>query len=418
LFNHIAKGVFIMATKTDVNITSSDAQFAQQYSNEVFVEGVVKSDIIRYLVNHGVVKVHTMLSENKGGKVTLYDRQRRSSNGYSGDQDAYSLADRASTNSRTLDIGLVSDSIVYRTKGSFDNQVAAFNLNDGVLETMADWVRGLYTCSILNQLAGNNASSITQPICSDTAFSGSTLTNITGMNSATAPTYWYEAGNGGAITTASGVASGNKMSLIDFDVAELIINAQVAGRPTFQQLRNQDCAAMVIITKEQKQQLIREAVTLGSAPQLNQFVLSMMNGGKKVGAMEEFEVPGYPFKILVVPDVYLPRGVTTSGLAETANTRRAIIVGHNAVDVAFGAGYTMPSQFAGSGTTGGAKGTSKPVAGVSIEVDPNHKKLNNEAYAKVSLLWGCKKATVTGSGASAATSFDLAAYALDSYTAS
>lgn len=404
-----------MATKTDSGFTSSDAQYAQQYSAEVLNEGIVKCPVAMAMMEYGAINKEDALSKADGGTVTLYNRPRVDSNGINGDADFYSNAERQETNTRTIDISKLSYSFKYKVRGSQDEQYTSFRLEDGVLENAADWMRGTFSAALINQAAGNNASSINQPSVASNAFTGSTLVNITGQNSVTAPTYWYEGGNGGAITTAAGIVSGNTLSIQDFEVAAKVIGQNVAGRPTFQTFVGKDCMALAFISRTGLFQLTREATTLGQGPQLTEQIYAQLAGGEKIGDLETFKIPGIPFKFIVVEDHWMPRGVTTSGTAETANTRRAVIVGKNAVDLTFGRGFTMPAGASGRGVSSGIAGTGT-VPGVNIEIDPDYKRLNKETYGNISLLYGAKKVTVTGSGANASNSYDLASYVIDHYS--
>lgn len=407
-----------MATKVDSGITSSDAQYAQRYSADIYNESVVKNSVMKYCMEYGVINKEDALTKEDGGTVTLYNRPRVNSQGLNGDVDFYSNAELQETNSRTINISKVTYAFRFKGRGTQDEQYSPYNLSDGTAQNASDWMGGIVSASLINQLAGNNATSINQPSLDDSAFTGATLLNVTGNNAASAPSYWYEANDGGAITTAAGIDSVNTFSIKDLEVAERVITGQQAGVPTFQTFVNKDCMALVFISKTHKHQLLREASTLGQAPQLQEYMKAALAGGKKVGAMEEFEIPGYSFKLVCVPDSWMPRAVTTSGTAETANTRRAFIVGRNAIDVCFGRGFTMPTVAGGTGTQGGGKANSRAVSGVNINLDPNYKRLNNEVFGTVSLLWGAKKVRVTGSGSNSGNSYDLASYVIDSYSAS
>jgi hypothetical protein len=222
---------------------------------------------------------------------------------------------------------------------------------------------------------------------------------VTGNNAAIAPTYWYEANLGGAITTAAAIDSSNTLTIKDFQLAAANIGTQVAGRPTWQTCTN-GFDGVALISQTGFNQMINEAVTVGQGLQMSRLIESMIAGGKQVGNLRTYELPGIPFKFVVCNDSWLPRGVSSG--AEQANTRRAVILGKAAVDLVLGRGYS------------GKEGT---LAGVNIEIDSNYKTLNKERFATGSIMMGARKATATGTGSSASTSFDLATYVIDHYSA-
>ncbi len=393
-----------MATHSGA-ITSSDAQFKQTFASKLLYEGVVKNPIYQACKTYGVINLENSLGMEGGGKATLYNRLRLNGVGTRGDVDQYSTAQNAETNSRTIDIAKVNYSLTWRRKGSQSQQFAAFDLADGCVEAMSDWMRTSLAVSTINQLAGNNATSITQvALSSDTAFSGSSLLTVTGNNTATAPTYWYGANLGGVIATDSGINSGNKLSIKDFQLAEQIIRSQAIGRPTWQTFLGKDCSALVFVSDEGVAQMMNEATTLGQGQQLSQIINAQLAGGDKVAGMDTFMIPGLSFKFIKTPENYMPRGVTTSGTTETANTRRAVIVGKNALDWSFGKGFD-----AGNGA--------EAIPGMNIELDDQYKKLNKETFGVATALYGCKKTTVTGSGSLAASTYDLSTYVITHYSA-
>ncbi len=391
-----------MATHSGA-ITSADAQYRQGFANKLYMEGVVKNPVMKVLMENDCINREDDLEKNKGGTVTMYNRLRIDGQGQIGDVDFYSLAEQLETNSRTMNILKISKPITWYREGSQSAQYAPFKLDDGTQEALIDYIGGICSASVINQVTGNNASSINQPsLDSSTAFTGANLLQVTGSNAVTAPSYWYEANLGGAITTAAGITSGNTLSLADFELACTVITSQTAGRATWQTIKNKAYIGIAFISYTGLYQLTREATTLGQGAQLTAQIQAQMSGGKTEFDLQEFFVAGIPLKFCVVPDSWMPRGVTASGTAETANTRRAVVVGRNALDMSFGKGYS---------------GTTASVRGLNVEIDTEHKKLNKQAYGNASVLWGCEKTLSTGTGATAGTSYDLATYVIDHYSA-
>jgi len=409
----------------DQNIGSGDIQFAQQFASKVAINGIVKNPVIKTLTECGCVNIENKLEMDKGGTVTMYTRLRETGTGQRGDIDVYSTAEFQDISGRTLNIARINKNTKWRRKGSQDFQYAAYDLSDGCVENVSSWATGMLSASIINQLAGNNASSITQNALNPGGTFNSTddtLLNITGNNAAIAPTYWYEANGGGSISTDSGVNSGNTLAIDDFYDAVAVIESADSTRPTWQTLNefsNEGYIAVAFISRTGAIQMQNQAVTLGQGPQIQNIIEATLAGGKDAkGWANTFMIPMLPIKFVIVPDSWLPRGVTTSGLAETAQTRRAVIVGANALDLSWGQGMKIPMNAGGAarGNTGTA-GSGKFLPGVTVEIDDQHKKLNKETYANASVLWGCKKAQANGLGAQSGTSYDLSTYVITHYSA-
>lgn len=409
----------------DQNISSGDIQFAQQFASKVAINGIVKNPIIKTLTENGCINIENKLEMDKGGTVTMYTRLRETGTGTRGDHDVYSNAQFQDISGRTLNIARISKDTKWRRKGSQDFQYAPYDTADGCVENISNWTTGMVSAGVINQICGNNASSITQNALNPGGTFNSTddtLLNITANNAAIAPTYWYEANSGGVITTDSGVNSGNVLTVQDFQDAVEVIESADSTRPTWQTLNeysNEGFIAVAFISRTGAYQMQNQAVTLGQGPQIQNIIEATLAGGKDAkGWANTFMIPMLPIKFVIVPDSWMPRGVTTSGLAETANTRRAVLVGANALDLSFGQGMKVPMNGGGNarGNTG-TSGSGKFLPGVNVEIDANYKPLNKETFATASCLWGAKKAQANGLGSATGTSYDLSTYVITHYSA-
>jgi hypothetical protein len=104
----------------------------------------------------------------------------------------------------------------------------------------------------------------------------------------------------------------------------------------------------------------------------------------------------------------LPRGVAinTNPGTPCVNTRRAIIVGQNALDVAYGQGFTINGQ------------SNAEFMGVAVNFDDSERKLNKEAFLSVESIYGCKKIQLTGFGGNESTAYDIGTYVITHYSRS
>lgn len=400
-----------MTTRTNAGFAASDVV---RYSSKILNQSVVTQPVARLCMDYGVINLDKTLLEQGGGTHTLNSAVRVDSQGLQGDVDFYSNAQFAQSDKRTIAISKVSHAFKFRKDGSQDQQYESFKLDEGQMEREGLWMAGIVGASLINQLASNNATSVTQPAVASNAFSGALLPNVTGNNTVAAPTYWYEGNEGGAITTATNITNSNKLSIKDFHIWAEVTSSNYAGRPSWQTL-NGGVQALAFISRTGFTQLMYEATTVGQGAQFNEYVKAGMAGGKTYGNMQTFEIPGLPLLFVVVPDSWMPRGVSSG--AETANTRRAFIVGANALDLCLGKGYGGVPSTGKEAQAVGMGSSASGVQGVNIEVDTNYKTLNKEGFGVVSLTYGAKKVQIDGNGSNTGTAYDLSTYVIDHYSA-
>lgn len=394
-----------MATLATGGITSSNTGFfSQKYSPKLVYEGLIKNPVMKLFEENGVINREDQLEKDSGGTVTMYNALRANGVGFTGDIDVYSSAQLLEKSNRTLNISKNSYPITWPMRGTQTQQYASFDIGSANEEILIDWTKSVVTASLLNQAGGNTATSISQFSVADSsgAFTGTDLTTITGNNSAIVPTYHYWGSSPGtAKTTDASIGSSDLLTLRDFQFAAEIITSQQSGKPTWQIFQGKRYIAVAIISQTGLNQMINESVTAAQGMQLSQVINAQLAGGNEMD-LQQFMLPGLPFLFAVVPDSWLPRGVTLSTGAETANSRRAIIVGRNAVDVAFGKGF--------------APAGGKVLPGMTVKMDPLYKPLNNQGYAVAELLWGCKKAQQTGPGSGNSTAYDVSTYVIAHYS--
>ena len=391
-----------MATIAQGATTSSDAQYRIGYASTLYYEGIINNPINRILSEAGCINREEDLSRNGGGTFTMYNDLKLNGKGNTGDDvDLYASSVKTEKNSRTMLIALNSYSINWPLKGTQSQQFTPYDIGQNNERKLADWAKALYSAAMINQLASNTATAITQ-YALDTASSFSSaadLLRITGNNAATVPTYHYWGSSPTtARTTDASISSSDVLTLGDFQAAAENITSQPAAAPAWQTLTNKPYLACAIISFTGFNQLLNEAKTLGQGFQTSEVMMRQIEAGSKVEPdIQTFTIPGIPFKFVVVNDSWLPRGVNLSSGAEVANSRRAVIVGMNAIDVAFGAGY------------GG-------LPGADIEFDTQYKKLNKQGFGAAKMLWGCKKTQSTGAGAGNTTAYDLSTYVICHYS--
>jgi len=390
-----------MAVSPAIGISAGDSTFDHAIASGRLLQELRKDGLYSTLKEYNCINVVNDLDNSSGTSVDLYGLIRHDSKGQTGDIDAYAGASQSQYTKRTISLGLLSETLRFNKDKTLSQQITSFNQGEGQMENLKDWMLSIFRATIINQAAGNTATSITAPSCASTAFTGGDLTKIVGYNSAIAPSTTRRAfGSNAAISADESITSSHPLTIADFRRIYANMSATVAGIQRWNLIRNKDARAVAVIGITGANQLLTEADSAGLT--VTRQAMATLSGGKEF-LLDDFKLIGLPFRFLVVDDDDLPRGVNSSTSAEVANTRRAVVLGANALDLVFGKGY-QPS-------TGGA------FPGFNIDSDMDYKKLNNQVYLKASAMFGIKKTQLSGFGANSATSYDFATYIISHYTA-
>lgn len=398
-----------MATTTIGSLTNSDTTFnLAKASKRLQIETLENNMPMAILKEYGIINIEEKLQNDAGDTVNMYNLLRVDSQGNTGDNDRYSNAESADYGNRQLVINLLSHSQKWARKKTMTQQIAPFTLKEGRGQIMANWLKEMMLVSIINQAAGNTGTSVSVPTCSSTAFSGTAgLLKVTGYNTAIAPTSTYKGyGSRAAISADESVTSSHPLKLQDFMDAREVITSSSSGIPLWNLLSGKEVEgkavqAVAFVSTTGMNQLKNDAVTVGQGLNFAQLLYATLSGGKKFGTGGGLYIMEN-ILFVEIPDYLMPRGVNSSTSAAVANTRRAVIMGAGAVDMALGQGYTLPN-----GDT---------LAGFNVDFDEDYKKLNKESYAAVEVIWGAKKARLFGQGANANTAYDLATYVITHYS--
>ena len=390
-----------MGVVTPGTSMQADAEFnLKKQVSKLFVEAWEDNGVVSLLSKHNVINVEDKLSQETGGvTVNMYNLVRHDSKGTRGDGDAYGIAVRQQYGDRSLTIDRLMSTISFPRQGTLAQQIAAFNLGEGVSANLSNWNAALIRSSILHHLAGCNANSILVTDAAQTAFTGGELVNATGFNTVTAPSTIYKAyGSKAALANDQAVTSSHPLTFGDLQQAVLNIHDIKAGVPMFNPLKGYSYRYIALVSMTALMQLVQDASTNNF--NIRELVYNTIAGGKAAPDLAYYQVPSLSMLLVGVPDHEMPRGVNSSTSAPQANTRRAIVVGQNAIDVAFGKGFKP---------NGG-----KVLKGFNLLFDDQHKKNNFETFVTSVALWGCKKTQLLGQDGNR---YDNAAYVITHYSA-
>jgi len=371
-------------------------------------------ELVMMLKKYGAI--NTDADQVVGDTANFYNLNRVDSNGLSESADVYSNADDAVYGQRQL----IMDAVNYSRKVAKKNTMTQIraetsigDLTNGQRDVMIQWGRANILASVINQLAGNTQTSINRYELSSSAFTGSTLTHVTGLNSVTAVTSgytFYGNNNQGSPANPSAITASNYASLVDYmNIASTIFDVNDSQSIWSPFDSGKDCRALVFIARSNWDQMMLQAPAAGTYANLafERYQQLAANGGEKSRATGE-TVMGYKcyesiftpeFKYVVVDDYILPRA--THSNAEVANTRVSVVVGKNALDMKVGSMYP---------------GLDNNNAAFNIRYDDTHEKLNNFDYYKLEMKYGCKRTLIKGTGANASTDYDNAVALLNLYS--
>jgi len=406
-----------MATITDSQIVSSNTTFnltkasARMYA-EFFGNGKYNplDAIMNTLKQCGVFNYEEKLSSSAGDTVRLYNTPRLDMLPNRGDIDKYTNAKNMQRGDRSMKINLISGTIVYDREGTFRQQLVDFNLKENVPQMVTQWMKHTLLYAILNQAAGNTSTTITAPrVYSSNITTSSDMLSLTGNNVAIAPSSVYKAIGSlgaGSHSTDQSVDNTNPLTLRDFMRAREVIRAAGSGIPTWscvdRTISGKWVDAVAVVSTTGMNQLKSDAVASGQGINFAQTQYAQLAGGKDgMNAMTGFVLENILF--IEVPDDLLPRGVNSGTSAPVAQTRRAVLLGANAIDIAAGKGYESGSAI---------------IPGFSVDIDEDYKKLNKQGFADISWCGGVQKTQILGTGSNASNSYDLGTYVITHYSAS
>lgn len=222
------------------------------------------------------------------------------------------------------------------------------------------------------------------------AGSAEAISQLTGFNTPTAPTYKYYPGQS-AYAGDQLVVSTDKLSWKDVGIAVVNLMQDIKGRRKFEMFgTTKGYMLALIVGYSGFEDLKNEARSNGNMITVADTYYSTLNGGKTFN-FSNFVCDNV--RVIRVPDTLIPRGVHSSTSAPVTNVRRALLVGQGALDLSFGAGYSNGSE---------------TVRGFNITVDDTFKKGNDQEFQISKLMWGCKKRAITGTDSNSSTYFDAA----------
>lgn len=384
-------------------ITTGDANYdLQQAASAAVTAEIIGSPELQFFKNSGIINMDGKGTLTKGGStITFYDWARIDSQGTDPNGDQYAQAKSRIARSRNVSLGEISESFQVDKEWTIEQQIAyssVGSLKGGLIEQMKDFGKEIILAGIINQLFGNDATSISTQI-SSSSFTGETLDRVTLKNSvATSSNLAIGNQGAGGVTTVAGITSANTLTIQDWQNQVAIADSTPAGLPKFSRFGGAFNYYGILSTTAYFQ-MINQAAASGAASSAVEEMYRRMSSGEKFGALNTFElmlVPGVKF--IVFPDSVMCRG--THSNAEVANTRCAGLVGKHALDFIIGKAY--PSD---------------AMSSMMVMIDNVTNKNNKKDNYVVRMLVGGGRVQKNGTGAYASTAYDTGVRKIVHYSA-
>lgn len=317
--------------------STSSVYTAKLWSQKLYMDSIMGQPLIADAISDGVLARKDDLVRSAGDRVRMEFSKRLTGTGIIGDAPKRPNTKQVEYASDDVVLDkLSSDPVDAKVDGTISQQRTAFDLKEVLYPSVSDWFAQRFIVGFFNQIGGNSATSIS---FDGSTYTGSTLTAVTGLNSATAPSTYralYATGSSDANVAGSSSAT---LTLQAIDELEEEAMTQRAGVNNFKPIIGRGYKYKFYVDTTGYKQLKQQAqAQYGGQFTLSNIVLQQTAGGMTDASANLGETFVYSqTQIVHVPNHYIPAGVTAS--AAQANTKRAIFVGADAACLVFGKGY-------------------------------------------------------------------------------
>lgn len=407
-----------MANAVLDSLAQGNVDFNLVQSSKEVSKDILSQDLFIKLMGMGII--NTKADQIIGDTAKFYNLNRVDSTGLSEEDTKYDNAVSSVHGERTVIMNATDYAHKVKkttTMAAIRAQTSVGSLTDGVMEIMASFGKNVLRQSLINQLAGNTASLIVAgELSSSKDFDTPTeIARITGHNPVTAINPLYRAlgsNAAGNITNPSQLTVANQLSLIDFMLMSNVIFNVHKGVTKWNALDRSKAhgfRAVALVSRTGWNQMMSAAPTSSAYPTMAMELYQQIAGsgvkksestGKMIDNYELYRSAFTPdIGYLVCDDYELPRAVHNN--AAQANTRSALILGRNAVDM-------KTTKLIGDGKSG---------TPFIIVNDTEHKKLDNYDYYALYMKYGIKRTVLRGTGINQNNDYDYAVAKIDHYSA-
>lgn len=318
--------------------SSSAAQTVKAWADRTLYDFQSDTTLLGKMIGAGIVKVEEKLQNGAGDQVTVSWLNRLTDQGLLGMESATGVESSLTYYSDALLINQLRIPVAIPSNNTIDAQRVTFDLPEDSYRVMSEWIKVRGALGVLNQLAGNTASTITYD---GESYSGNNRLKITGLNAAVAP------------STTSGVTRIIRPNSLATDQAvaadttatmklSQILNAETIAATSRPYIRPLSELGKVkfhcYVHTEQYNQLLQDTT---SPYQYRDLLQAQITSGRGEGAIDRSFVFS---QTQIFETDKIPLGVNSSSGVEVPNCRRAIFCGRDAGAIAYGRGFTANGQ--------------------------------------------------------------------------
>lgn len=313
---------------TATSFSTNDAIVVKRWADRGYYDSISDETVIGQCLKDGSLRSQESLNSGAGDAVTYRFLNRLTNAGFAGDQAITGQEQPLTYYTAKMLVDQLRNATQVPASQTISAQRVNFNMDEDSYQVLRNWTIERQTLGLFNQLAGNTATTINWD---GQAYTGSTLTNITGMNAAIAPSSTRIIRANGLSTDAavnSDTTATLRLSMID----EAVANAMKV-RPYIEPMDGA-IKFKCYVHVDGFRQLIND---INSANMFRDIMLSKIAGGDENAALigDFFD---YNNTRIIATDK-IPYGVSSS--VEQTNTRRAVFMGKGASCIAYGQGFTL-----------------------------------------------------------------------------
>lgn len=315
------------------NFSTNSSSTVKLWSERALYDWVSDTQLLGQMLKAGVVIRKDETSRSAGDRVTVSFLNRITDQGLLGSASATGVESSLTYYTDQMYINQLRIPLSIPAPKTIDQQRVTYDLPEDSFRVLSEWMQVRGALGVLNQLAGNTATTITYD---GENYSGNDRLKITGLNSAAAPST-----NSGVIriirpnnlTTDQAVAADTTATLKLSHILEAETVA-ATSRPYIRPFsETAEVKFHLYCHTEQYNQLLQDT----TAPfQFRDIQTSMINSGRGEGQILRTFVFS---QTRVFASDKLPLGVNSVTSAQEPNSRRAVFVGRDAAGLALGRGY-------------------------------------------------------------------------------
>jgi len=320
------------------NFSTNSSSTVKLWSERTLYDFVSDTYLLGEMLKDGIVRREDNTSKDAGDRVTISYLNRLTDQGLLGSASATGNENALTYYTDNLNIDQLRIPVSIPAPYTIDQQRVQYNLPEDTYRVMSEWMKVRGVLGVLNQLAGNTATSITYD---GQTYSGNDRLKITGLNSAIAPSTTSGVTRiirPNSLTTDQAVAADTTATMKLSHILEAETIAQTS-RPYIRPIsETAEIKYHLYCHTQNYMDLLQDST---SPFQFRDIQESMIASGRGSGEISRSFVFS---QTRVFNTDKIPLGVNSSTGAEEANCRRSVFCGADAAGLGLGRGYSSGQE--------------------------------------------------------------------------